>query len=124
MRRKRPFLITRFYIIEPLFGFVIITLLNENYHMTIQEQELQVYSRLKRLREKAKISQLELSISAGVSQNMIAYIENGKRTPTLKTLLKLCDALHVSPSVLFNDTDNDAEEVREAMHRYIDYYVR
>lgn len=92
--------------------------------MTIREKELEVCRRLKSLREEARLSQLDLALAAGVSQNMIAYIENGKRTPTLTTLLKLCTALNVSPEVLFKNSESEIEEVREKMHKYIDYYVR
>ena len=45
----------------------------------LEDQEKQV---LKRLKENAQLSQLELSYRSGVSQNMITYIETGKRTPT------------------------------------------
>ncbi len=70
--------------------------------MTIEEQEKIIYKKLKREREKQNISQLELSYSSGVSQNMITYIENGKRTPTIHTILKLCN-----PSVLFIEVNNE-----------------
>lgn len=92
--------------------------------MSIGEKELLVCHKLKTLREEARMSQLDLALAAGVSQNMIAYIENGKRTPTLSTLLKLCSALNISPEVLFRESDDNAKEVREMMHKYIDYYVR
>jgi len=92
--------------------------------MTIKEQEMHVCRRLKHFREQARMSQMELALSAGISQNMIAYIENCKRTPTLKTLLKLCEALGISPEVLFRKQNSDADQVRETMHKYIDYYVR
>ena len=92
--------------------------------MSIGEKELLVCHKLKTLREEARMSQLDLALAAGVSQNMIAYIENGKRTPTLSTLLKLCTALNVSPEVLFKESKGDEEEVRALMHKYIDYYVR
>ncbi len=71
--------------------------------MTIEDQEKLIYRRLKREREKQNITQLELSFSSGVSQNMITYIENGKRTPTLHTILKLCNALKINPATLFID---------------------
>ncbi len=71
--------------------------------MTIEEQEKSVYQKLKMEREKQNISQLELSYASGVSQNMITYIENGKRKPTLHTVLKLCNALKINPSALFLD---------------------
>ncbi|MCQ2398790.1 MAG: helix-turn-helix domain-containing protein [Sphaerochaetaceae bacterium] len=92
--------------------------------MTIREQELQVCKKLKTLREEKKLSQLELSMASDVSQNMIAYIENGKRTPTLATLLKLCSALNINPSVLFEDSDEQIGKIKKLLHEYIDRFVR
>jgi len=88
------------------------------------KQEQQVITRLKRLRGDAQLSQLELSYRSGVSQNMITYIETGKRTPSLSTLLKLCKALNINPAVLFVDTDEEKkhakQEIIELIQRYID----
>lgn len=69
--------------------------------MTIEEQEQFVVNRLREERERHHMTQLELALESGVSQNMIVYIEGMKRTPTLSTLLKLCAALKISPSILF-----------------------
>ncbi|MDR1399982.1 MAG: helix-turn-helix transcriptional regulator [Treponema sp.] len=45
-------------------------------------------------REKLCILQIDMSFKAGPSQNHVNYIEIGKHSPTLYTLLKLCNALH------------------------------
>lgn len=79
----------------------------------ISEQESLVLQRLKAAREKAKLSQLELSYKSGVSQNMITYIETGKRTPTLTTILKLCNALEINPSILFEDSKEEKDKMKE-----------
>lgn len=84
----------------------------QNNHMDCSEQEKTVILRLKQEREKQKLSQLELAFKSGVSQNMIAYIETGKRTPTLSTLIKLCNALNINPSVLFTDEDSQKESIK------------
>lgn len=73
----------------------------------ITEQECEVLRRLKEAREGVRISQLELSYKSGVSQNMITYIETGKSSPTLSTLLKLCNALNINPASLFEDTNEE-----------------
>lgn len=89
----------------------------------IKEQERLALKRLKEIREEAHLSQLELSYRSGVSQNMITYIETGKRTPTLTTLLKLCSALSVSPAVLFEDNSKDVLQAKariiELLNRYM-----
>ena len=89
--------------------------------MDLVEQEKRILSKLKSEREKQRLSQLELSYRSGVSQNMIAYIESGKRMPTLSTILKLCNALNINPSVLFSDNETEKliikEKIAELLNR-------
>ena len=93
-------------------------------HMSvIENQEKQVLQRLKEAREKAQLSQLELSYRSGVSQNMITYIETGKRTPTLTTLLKLCNALNITPAVLFADSSSDVKTAKTTVIELINRYM-
>ena len=75
--------------------------------MELEEQEKYFYTRLKQERENCRMSQLELSLESGVSQNMITYIETGKRTPTITTIFKLCNAMKISPSVLFLKAEDE-----------------
>lgn len=89
----------------------------------IAEQEKRVVLRLKEIREKTQLSQLELSFRSGVSQNMIAYIETGKRTPTLTTLLKLCNALNVTPAILFEDTSDEVKSAKATVLELITRYM-
>ena len=83
--------------------------------MVEDELEKKVLARLKEEREKQKLSQLDLSNLSGVSQNMITYIETGKRTPTLKTFLKLCKALNINPSILFEAKNEEKEKVKSVI---------
>ena len=78
----------------------------------ITEQESIILKRLKNAREEAKLSQLELSYRSGVSQNMITYIETGKSSPTLTTLLKLTDALNINPAELFIQTEEERNNIK------------
>ncbi|MDT8357460.1 MAG: helix-turn-helix transcriptional regulator [Methanomicrobiaceae archaeon] len=48
-----------------------------------------------------KISQEKLSKLTGLDRTFISLIENGKRNPTLSTILKISSALKISPSELF-----------------------
>ena len=89
----------------------------------IGDREKQVTLKLKEARENAKLSQLELSFLSGVSQNMITYIETGKRTPTLTTLLKLCDALHISPTVLFESPSEEVQKAKETVIELVNKYM-
>ena len=44
---------------------------------------------------------------------MITYIETGKSSPTLTTLLKLTDALNINPAELFLETDDEKEREKQ-----------
>lgn len=79
--------------------------------MNVTDAEKIIISRLKAERERQKLSQLEVAYRSGVSQNMIAYIEKGKRTPTISTMLKICYALEMNPSDLFKE-DHSKEDIK------------
>lgn len=49
-------------------------------------------------RKKAGLSQKELGIKLGVSQQNIAQYENGLRTPKIETIFKIAESLDVFPS--------------------------
>jgi transcriptional regulator with XRE-family HTH domain len=51
---------------------------------------------LKRLRERANLSQEQLSFRAGLSRQYISILERNLKSPTLNTLFLICDALEVS----------------------------
>jgi transcriptional regulator with XRE-family HTH domain len=87
----------------------------EENSFEIDSQSKQVIARLKEEREKARLSQMDLSLRAGLSQNLVNYIESGKRTPSLNTLLRLCKALRIEPSVLFATPDLARQEARETI---------
>jgi transcriptional regulator with XRE-family HTH domain len=52
--------------------------------------------RLQKLREKKGISRRVLAELCGLSKNMIALYENGKRWPNIENAAKLADCLGVS----------------------------
>ena len=58
-----------------------------------------VCRRLRAEREWLHLSQMDLSIASGVSQNMITYTVTGKRGFTVFTLLRLCNGLGISPAI-------------------------
>ena len=89
----------------------------------ISSTEKIVLNRLKAYREEKKLSQLELSLISGVSQNMITYIETGKRMPTLRTILKLCDALKISPAKLFEEENSEKEKLKKSLIEAIQKYI-
>ena len=91
--------------------------------MELSEQEKYIYTRLKQEREKCKMSQQELSVESGVSQNMITYIETGKRTPTITTILKLCNAMKISPSILFFNAEDEKVNAKRLILDLVQRYM-
>ena len=50
------------------------------------------------LRKSARLTQEELAERAGVHRTFVSQLERGLKSPTLDTILKLCDALETTPS--------------------------
>ncbi len=57
---------------------------------------------LAELRKAAGLSQEELAFRAGIHRTQVSFIESGKRTPRLDTLVKLAGALEVPTSRLLD----------------------
>ncbi len=55
---------------------------------------------LRELRLERKLSQEALAFEAELARNYISQLELGDKSPSLRSLFKLCRALNVSPSVL------------------------
>lgn len=59
-------------------------------------------TRVKKLRELKKMSQLSLAQKAGLDLTTINEIEKGNREPMLRTIWKIANALDVSLAELFD----------------------
>lgn len=55
---------------------------------------------LKFWRRHRRMTQGQLAIKAGLSQEAVSQIETGRRTPSLHTLMRLSDALGTTPNLL------------------------
>jgi transcriptional regulator with XRE-family HTH domain len=64
-----------------------------------------VGNRIRSLRRQAGLTIEQLSEMADLDGGFIACIENGRKTPSLHTLLKLSEALHVPISNIFSEHD-------------------
>lgn len=65
-----------------------------------------VIDRMKSIRKEKKLSQLDLALESGISQGFIASIETHQKVPTISTIIKIADALGVSPVAFFSDGIN------------------
>lgn len=59
---------------------------------------------LKFYRESKNISQVKLAKSLGITQGYISDIESGKKSPTLRMLCKISNALKVCPRMMISCT--------------------
>ena len=82
-----------------------------------------IIKRLREEREKQRFSQIDLSFKAGLSQNLVNYIETGKRTPNLYTILSICKALEINPAVLFESSGTERQQARETILRLVSQYL-
>lgn len=61
----------------------------------------QLGMRIRYLRKQKGMSQLDLSLEAGVNKNYISDLERGSRNPSLLILERICKALDIDLSTLF-----------------------
>lgn len=64
---------------------------------------------IKRYREKAHLTQVELAELVGVENAFISRMERGQKLMKLKTLLALAEALHVSADLLLYQESQSAQ---------------
>ncbi len=96
------------------------------YQMDEQEYQKQVnfvLARLKEERQKANMSQIELSFAAGLSQNQVNCIESGRNIPNLYTLIKICNALKIRPEILFSTPNEEREKARNEIISLVKRYI-
>jgi transcriptional regulator with XRE-family HTH domain len=59
--------------------------------------------RIRDLRERAVLSQGELAVKVGISQNALSQIETGRSQPRMSTIRKVAEALGIEPARLMQD---------------------
>jgi transcriptional regulator with XRE-family HTH domain len=69
-----------------------------------------VIEKIKEIRTKKSMSQLELSVSSNLSQSFLANVEKGKKQPSVLTLLRIASALNVSPKAFFPEPEANSKE--------------
>lgn len=91
--------------------------------LSVEEQVNQLAKRLRLEREKRHISQIDLALKADLSQNIVALIETGKRTPKISTIFKICQALEMSPAILFSPAAEEKENARNEIISLINEFL-
>jgi transcriptional regulator with XRE-family HTH domain len=69
--------------------------------MDISDQLQYVISQIKKIRTQKGFSQMTLSLQSNLSQSFLASVESGKKMPSLLTIIKIANALNISPKELF-----------------------
>ena len=86
-----------------------------NIQMTLGQQ-------VRALRRQRRLTQEQLAELAGVSLQHIGEIERGLGNPTLNSLVKLSDALDISLSELFENSEQykSEKEMRDLLHQLVE----
>lgn len=71
---------------------------------------MNISEKIKWLRKNKKISQRELAQKTGLSIGSIQGYEQGRYNPKLETVLKIADALEISPNVFYDDLSQEERE--------------
>ena len=92
-------------------------------------------NRVRTVRRQQSFTQEQLAEKVGISASFLGHIERGTRKASLDTVVKLCNALEVSPSLLLQDSldsdllgernqalsDGQRKLLREISNRIIEY---
>ena len=76
---------------------------------------LTIGKKVRRLRVKNNMSQVELAYLIDVSPSYIGYLEKGLKSMSLDTLIKIANVFHVTTDMILSDclTDNKSIVVKE-----------
>lgn len=70
----------------------------------------QIGEKLFAIRKMAGLTQSEVAEAANLSDRTYADIERGSVNMRIETILKICDALHITPDVIFTENASDLSE--------------
>jgi len=90
--------------------------------MDISGQLQYVIDKIKAIRIKNGVSQMELSLRSNLSQSFIANLEKGKKQPSVLTLIRIADALKVNPQDFFPEAVNSdpKEQTKEKIRKLLE----
>ena len=77
--------------------------------MTNEEVLKYVSYAIRTIRKQKNISQMELCLRANMSQGFLTNLETGKKEPSAMTLIRIAEALEVSPREFFPESTNESD---------------
>ena len=86
------------------------------YFMEIKREAIQlkfVIDKIREIRKQKSVSQLELSVESNLSQSFLASVEKGKKQPSVLTLLRIANALDVSPRRFFPESQEISNDEKK-----------
>jgi transcriptional regulator with XRE-family HTH domain len=91
--------------------------------MDIREQLKYIIEKMKAIRIKNGVSQMDLSLRANLSQSFIANLEKGKKQPSVLTLIRIAEALNVNPQDFFPESidSNTKEQTKEKIRKLLEF---
>jgi len=78
----------------------------------INEVKINFGKRIKALRTRNNMTQLELADKLNVSKSIISAYEKGIRTPAFETIVNLSDIFNVSPGIFFYHPEHEDKEIK------------
>ncbi|MCL2186549.1 MAG: helix-turn-helix domain-containing protein [Treponema sp.] len=90
--------------------------------MDIKEQLRYIIEKIKVIRIKNGVSQMELSLRSNLSQSFIANLEKGKKQPSVFTLIRIAEALNVNPQEFFPEPIDSStkEQIKEKIRKLLE----
>ena len=90
--------------------------------MDINEQLKYIMEKIKTIRVKNGVSQMDLSLRSDLSQSFIANLEKGKKQPSVLTLIRIAEALNVNPQEFFPESFDQStkEQTKEKICKLLE----
>lgn len=84
--------------------------------MTEEEYIKEICTKIKLIRVKKKMTQLELASKIGIEDSSLRRIESGKTNPTLKTIYRIASAFEIKVEEIFSYTVTIQENDKDSKH--------
>jgi transcriptional regulator with XRE-family HTH domain len=91
--------------------------------MDIRDQLKYIIEKMREIRIKNGVSQMDLSLRSNISQSFIANLEKGKKQPSVLTLIRIAEALNVNPQDFFPEStdSNTKEQTKEKIRKLLEF---